>query len=142
MKVIGFVPKKRELSDQGFERFELVPPNRPYKLRLKELRKNAKMNQTEAGQIVSTSQKQYSRWETGAFDIPIFELTVFAIYFNRKMDYILGLSDDDTPLFSDEEQRKRIADMKISRYFNRFGLWDDFGVPSGKPVMERGNKRN
>ena len=142
MAKFGFTARKKEQSSTGFEEADFLPPKCPYQLRLKELRIKARMNQTEAGQIVSTSQKQYSRWETGAFEIPVFELTVFAIYFNRRVDYILGLSDDDSPLFTVEEQRKRIEAMKISGYFNRFGMWDAFGVPSGKAVMDNWKKRN
>ena len=114
--------KKKNLQE-GFEQSEFIPPEKPYQIRLKELRKKARLNQTEAGQIVSTSQKQYSRWETGAFEIPVFELCMYAIYYNCRTDYILGLSDDDTPLFTEEERKKRIADLKISCYFNRFGMW-------------------
>ena len=127
---------RRKLSDEGFEPWEFIPPLKPYKIRLKDLRKKARLNQTEAGQIVSTSQKQYSRWETGAFEIPLFELCMFAIYYNRSMDYILGLSDDESPLFTDEERMKRIEAMKITRYFNRFDMWP---VEGGKAVMEKFN---
>lgn len=132
MKKFGFLPKKQNHPAEGFTLDEFIPPLPPYRMRLAELRKRAGLNQTEAGWIVSTSQNQYSRWETGNFEIPVFELTMFAIYYNRKTDYILGLSDDDTPLYTPEEQKKKVESLKISRYFNRFGMWDAFGVESGK----------
>lgn len=138
MKKFDFF-KKTALDENAFSESEFIPPEKPYKLRLQELRKKAKLNQTEAGQIVCTSQKQYSRWETGAFDIPIFELSVFAIYYNCKVDYLLGLTDDDSPLYSEEERKERIKAMKISRYFNRFGMWED--VPSGKEIMEKSRRQ-
>lgn len=125
---------KKKLPEEGFEQWEFIPPEKPYKIRLKDLRKKARLNQTEAGQIVSTSQKQYSRWETGAFEIPVFELCMYAIYYNCRVDYILGLSDDNSPLFTEEERMKHIEAMKISRYFNRFDMWP---VEGGKAVMDR-----
>ncbi len=115
--------KKNAPEEEAFDSKDFIEPERPYKLRLKELRKRAGLNQTEAGQIVSTSQKQYSRWETGTFEMPLFELTMFAVYYNCKLDYLTGLSDDASPLYTEEERRARIKAMKISRYFNRFGMW-------------------
>ena len=102
---------------------DFIPPKKAYKLRLKEIRKKAKLNQTDTAKIISTTQKQYSRWETGDYEIPLQELTMLALFFNCKMDYILGFSDDDTPLFTEEERLKRIKKMEISSYFNRYGLW-------------------
>ncbi len=102
---------------------DFIPPKKAYKLRLKEIRKKAKLNQTDTAKIISTTQKQYSRWETGDYEIPLRELTMLALFFNCKMDYILGFSDDDTPLFTDEERLNRIKKMKISPHFNRYGLW-------------------
>lgn len=125
---------KKRLTDDCFEQWEFESPKPPYNIRLKELRKKARLNQTEAGQIVSTSQKQYSRWETGAFEIPVFELCMYAVYYNCRADYLLGLSDDASPLYSEEERQRRIEAMQISRYFNRFDMWP---VPGGKAVMER-----
>ena len=124
---------KKDLPLDGFEQSEFSPPKPPHLLRLKELRKKHRLNQTEAGQIVSTSQKQYSRWETGAFDLPVFELCMFAIYYNCRTDYLLGLSDDASPLYTEEERLRKIESLKISRYYNRFDMWP---VEGGKSILE------
>lgn len=134
---IKLLPPEKLCSD-AFSPQEFIDPNKPYKLRLKDLRKETKLNQTEAGNIVCTSQKQYSRWETGSFDIPIFELCMFAIFYNRKVDYILGLSDDATPLYTEEERLEKIKSLSISRYFNRFDMWP---VEGGKSVIESANRK-
>jgi len=131
---------KEEKEPKGFLKSEFLPPDIPIKYRLKELRKEHKLNQTEAGQIVCTSQKQYSRWETGAYDMPVYELTLYAIYYNKKIDYILGLSNDDNPLYTVEERKKMIESMNMSRYFNRFGMWKE--APSGKDLMDNSQKSN
>ena len=130
---------KKTLPLDCFDPSEMVPPKQPHQLRLKELRKKYRLNQTEAGQIVATSQKQYSRWETGAFDLPVFELCMFAIYYNCRTDYLLGLSDDASPLYTEEERQRKIEDLKISRYFNRFDMWP---VPGGKAILEAWEKNS
>lgn len=130
---------KEETLKAAFDREEFRPPIPPYTLRLRELRKKARLNQTEAGQIVCTSQKQYSRWETGAFDIPLFELCMYAIYYNCRVDYILGLSNDDSPLYAEEERIRIIKGLRISRYYNRFDMWP---VAGGKAIMEQWQKQN
>ena len=113
---------------QVFNEEDFIPPKKPYHLRLKEARKRVGLNQTEAGQIMLTSQKQYSRWETGQFEVPLFELTLFALWMNLKTDYLLGFSDDESPAFSEEERIERIKALKMSSYFNQnhwFDWWDD-----------------
>lgn len=119
-------------TGQYFTEEDYMDPKKPHHLRLKEVRKLIGLNQTEAGQIMFTSQTQYSRWETGKYDIPLFELTVFAIWTNVSLDYLLGLSDNNAPIFTEEERLKRIENMKISSLFNRYHWYDWWGNPESK----------
>lgn len=62
--------------------------------RLKDLREDKDLNQTQLAKIIYTSQKQYSRWETGEYDIP-FEIVIrLAIFYGVSLDYIAGLTND------------------------------------------------
>ena len=62
--------------------------------RIKDLREDADMNQTQIALILNTSQKQYSRWETGEYDIP-FEIVIkLALFYKVSLDYIAGLTND------------------------------------------------
>lgn len=117
---------------QYFIEEDFIPPLKPYNLRLKEIRNSLKLNQTEAGQIMMTTQKQYSRWETGNYEVPLFELSLFALWTNLKMDYILGLSDDSSPLFSEEDRIKRIKALRISSFFNQHNWYDWWGNEDSK----------
>lgn len=117
---------------QYFTEEDFIPPKPPYNLRLKEVRTKLGLNQTEAGQIMMTSQKQYSRWETGNFEVPLFELSLFALWVNLRMDYLLGWSDDNSQLFTDEERIKRIKSLKISSYFNQHNWYDWWGNEESK----------
>ncbi|MDE6676740.1 MAG: helix-turn-helix domain-containing protein [Clostridia bacterium] len=61
--------------------------------RLKELRKEKGLSQTELAKELEVSQRSVSSWETG-FREPDFEtLEKIAKYFNVTSDYLLGLSD-------------------------------------------------
>ena len=53
-----------------------------YYQRLKDLREDIDKTQTQIAEIIKTTQKQYSRWETGEYDIP-FEIVIeLAKYYN------------------------------------------------------------
>lgn len=104
---------------------QYMPPNKPHKLRLAAIRKKAKLSQDNVASLLSTSQRQYSRWESGSTDIPIMELCMLSLYFNRSVDYLLGMTDDDMAAYSDLQRFKRIQAMQISPYFDKQGLWGE-----------------
>ena len=65
--------------------------------RLKDLREDKDINQTELAQILNMSQTGYSKYETGENDIPTIILIKLADFYNTSTDYILGRTDDPTP---------------------------------------------
>lgn len=67
-----------------------------YYERIKELRVNAGLTQTQVGEVLGVKQSQYQRWESGKRDYPIAVLVTLAEYFGVSTDYILlGKSDID-----------------------------------------------
>lgn len=62
--------------------------------RIRGLREDTDINQTEMGKILKATQKQVSNWETGRNEPPYDILKKYAIYFNVSADYILGLTDN------------------------------------------------
>ena len=66
--------------------------------RLRDLREDADMNQTEIAKSLSMSQTGYSKYETGENDIPTAVLIKVADYYNTNIDYILGRTDEKKPL--------------------------------------------
>lgn len=66
--------------------------------RLKDLRDDKDLNQTQIGQILKTTQKQYSRWERGETEIPFHHIIELAKFYNVSIDYIAGLTDFPTEL--------------------------------------------
>ncbi|MBQ8727052.1 MAG: helix-turn-helix transcriptional regulator [Oscillospiraceae bacterium] len=65
-----------------------------YYQRLKDLREDKKLNQTEIAKLLDTTQKQYSRWETGEYQIPFDKAIELAKYYNVSLDYIAGIKND------------------------------------------------
>lgn len=61
--------------------------------RLRDLREDKELKQVEIGEMLGTSQKQYSRWETGETEIPFHHLITLAKFYNVSLDYIAGLTN-------------------------------------------------
>lgn len=62
--------------------------------RLKDLREDKELNQTEIAKILGTTQKQYSRWETGESEIPFHHIITLAKYYKISIDYIAGITNN------------------------------------------------
>lgn len=65
--------------------------------RLRNLRADKDLSQTEMGKILGMSQTGYSKYETGENDIPTTILIELATYHNTSIDYLLNLTDVKTP---------------------------------------------
>ncbi len=70
--------------------------------RLKTLRKEIKMSQSDIGEILGIMQTVYSRYERGAGTIPVEHLLKLADLYNVSTDYILGRTNQRG---SDENNR-------------------------------------
>ncbi len=62
--------------------------------RLRNLREDKDLNQTQIAKILGMSQTGYSKYETGENDIPTSILIKLSRYYTVSIDYILGESDD------------------------------------------------
>ena len=65
--------------------------------RLRDLREDADLNQTQLAQILGMSQTGYSKYETGENDIQTQVLIKLAKHYKTSIDYILGVSNDRSP---------------------------------------------
>lgn len=61
--------------------------------RIRDLREDRDMTQTEMGLILSCSQRVYSNYERGELDIPTEILIKLANFHGVSIDYILGQTD-------------------------------------------------
>ena len=58
--------------------------------RIRDLREDMDLTQTELGKIIGMSQTGYSKYETGENDIPTAILIKLARFYNTSIDYLLG----------------------------------------------------
>lgn len=65
--------------------------------RLRDLREDADLNQTQVANLLGMSQTGYSKYETGENDIPTSILIQLADYHNTSIDYLLNITDVKEP---------------------------------------------
>ncbi|MGN0633791.1 MAG: helix-turn-helix domain-containing protein [Oscillospiraceae bacterium] len=62
--------------------------------RLRDLREDKDLNQTQVAKLLFTSQTVYSRYERGVLTIPVEHLIILADFYNVSTDYILGRTNN------------------------------------------------
>ncbi|MBE6619832.1 MAG: helix-turn-helix transcriptional regulator [Ruminococcaceae bacterium] len=62
--------------------------------RIRDLREDKDLNQTQIAKMLGMSQTGYSKYETGENDIPTAVLIQLAKFYNTSIDYLLGETDD------------------------------------------------
>ena len=58
--------------------------------RIRDLREDHDLNQTQVAAMLGMSQTGYSKYETGENDIPTAILIKLARFYNTSIDYLLG----------------------------------------------------
>lgn len=61
--------------------------------RIRDLREDHDLNQTQIAKYLGMSQTGYSKYETGENDIPSAVLIKLARYYKTSVDYLLGETD-------------------------------------------------
>lgn len=65
--------------------------------RLKEIREDKDLLQSDIAKILNVSQVAYSYYEIGKRQLPIDLLKKLALYYGTSTDYLLGLTDVRAP---------------------------------------------
>ena len=66
----------------------------PYYKRIRDLREDRDLTQTDMGKVLSCSQRVYSNYERGDIDIPTTTLIKIADFHNVSVDFLLGRTDN------------------------------------------------
>ncbi len=66
-----------------------------YRARLKALREDRDITQSEIGKILNKSQQGYNHIETGRAELKIEDLVTLCKYYDVSSDYIVGLINDE-----------------------------------------------
>lgn len=62
--------------------------------RIRDLREDMDLNQTEVAKMLGMSQTGYSKYETGENDIPTAILIKLSRFYETSIDYLLGETDE------------------------------------------------
>lgn len=68
-----------------------------YVKRIRDLREDSDLTQTQVAEMLGTSQTMYARYERGANELPLRHLIMLCELYHVSSDYILGLSDVREP---------------------------------------------
>ena len=85
---------------------------------LKELRETEKISQTKLGQEFNLTQRQISTYETGRNEPPYEILIKYAKRYNVSTDYILGLTKDPTPNWTNKKVLPPMKSNNIENILN------------------------
>ena len=66
----------------------------PYYKRIRDLREDRDLTQTDMGKVLSCSQRVYSNYERGDIDIPTATLIKISDFHNVSVDFLLGRTDN------------------------------------------------
>ena len=65
--------------------------------RIRDLREDRDLTQTQIAKILNMSQTGYSQYEIGKNDIPTKILIKLSEFYNTSVDYLLGLTNETKP---------------------------------------------
>lgn len=66
-------------------------------MRLKDLREDHDLTQTDIAKLLNCKQNTYCQYESEKRQIPISSLKKLAIFYHTSIDYIVGLTDNPAP---------------------------------------------
>lgn len=68
-----------------------------YSLRIRDVREDADLTQSEVAKELGIDQRTYSNYETEKRSMPVEHYRKLALFYKTSVDYLLGLTDDPKP---------------------------------------------
>ena len=69
-----------------------------YRTRLRHVREDRDLTQSEIGRVINKSQQGYNHIETGRAELKIDDLILLCRFYNLSADYLIGLSNQPRAL--------------------------------------------
>lgn len=66
-------------------------------LKIRDIREDRDLTQTELSKLLNCTQQTYSRYESGEITIDIYNLMKLADFYKTSTDYLLGLTEEIKP---------------------------------------------
>ena len=76
--------------------------------RIRNLREDHDLTQSDVAKVLHMSQTGYSKYEVGTNDIPTVILINLAKFYNTSVDYLLGLTNIKRPYPRDKKDKIKI----------------------------------
>ena len=107
--------------------------------RLKQLRKEKGLTQIELAKALGVSGGTVAMWETGNRK-PSFEMfDKLTEFFDKRLDYILGATDDDSPAKISETDISVLGNWVVQEEYEdvmrKYSLLDEFGQKTVAAVL-------
>lgn len=111
-----------------------------YAQRIKELRKKNNMTQVQLAEKLGVSKGTVAMWETGQRRPGFEAFNDLCEVFDRRLDYILGHSDDESPFNLTKEDVEvlicgTVEDM-LHELFMKYLSLDEYGTQAVKNLIE------
>ena len=90
--------------------------------RIKELREEAGLRQTDVANILGVSKGSYSMWECGTDTIPLRRLNDFCNYFNVSIDYVVGFNNKKRYANAHPEIKLKLTGENLKKIRNKKSL--------------------
>ncbi len=85
--------------------------------RLKELRKERNITQVQLAQALEVSKGTVAMWETGKREPGFETLCTLSEFFDRRIDYILGRTEDTSAVNATEEDYEELGRIEVAESF-------------------------
>ena len=92
---------------------------------LRSLRKEKRLTLIELSQKVNINKTSIARYETGEVEMKADVLQMFANFFNVSTDYLLGKTNDRTPVETPSSPKEQLQGIKLALYDQVEDLTDD-----------------
>ena len=107
--------------------------------RIKQLRKEKGMTQTDLAMTLNVTKGTVSTWETNS-RVPGFEtLNALSDLFERRLDYIMGRSDDATPTTQNADDLEDLAlsqvEADLTEYALKYARLDEYGKQAVESII-------
>lgn len=107
--------------------------------RIKELRKEKGMTQVDLAKALGVSTGTVAMWETGKRNPSFDMLNTLSDLFDKRIDYILGTSDDARSPKLTEEELDQLAEWTVEQDYEdmlrKYALLDDYGKATIDAVL-------
>ena len=109
--------------------------------RLKEVRKDAGLTQTELAKELGVSTGSVAMWETEKRNPDYEMLNKISEFFNKKIDYVLGFSEDSSPRNPKGGSKSFVINIEVeesqANVLKQYLRLDSYGKMSVEELIKR-----